>query len=118
MRRVPRGTKLFSFFVVFVCAVSLAQQPRRVDDAVLKDAGKTGEEWISYNVNWSEQRYSPLNQINSSNVSRLGLAWYYDIPAARGNPQNRQEGTPLMTNGVIYGIAPWSIVYAVDARTN
>src|SRR5579871_3928977 len=104
----------------FACAGSLflvAQQPRRVDEAALKDAGKNGEEWISYNVNWSEQRYSSLDQVNASNVSRLGLAWYTNIPAASGNPQNRQEGTPLVHDGVLYSIAPWSVVYAVDART-
>ncbi len=95
----------------------MAQQARPVDDAALKDAGRSGDEWISYNVNWSEQRYSPLNQINASNVSRLGLAWYVDIPAAPGRPQTHQEATPLVHDGVLYSITPWSIVYAVDART-
>lgn len=94
-----------------------AQQARPIDDAALKDAGRTGDEWISYNVNWSEQRYSPLNQISASNVARLGLAWYTDIPSAPGRPQTHQEGTPLVHDGVLYNIAPWSIVYAVDART-
>jgi PQQ-dependent dehydrogenase (methanol/ethanol family) len=95
----------------------MAQQGRPIDDAALKEAGRTGDEWISYNVNWSEQRYSPLNQINASNVGRLGLAWYLDIPSAPGRPQTRQEGTPLVHDGVLYSITPWSIVYAVDART-
>jgi quinohemoprotein ethanol dehydrogenase len=104
-------------FGIAAVSVAMAQQSRPVDDAALKDAGKTGEEWISYNVNWSEQRYSPLNQINASNVSRLGLAWYIDIPAAPGRPQTHQEGTPLVHNGILYSIAPWSVVYAVDART-
>ena len=97
--------------------IATGQQPRKVDDAALKDAAKTGEEWITYNLGWSEQRYSPLNQINAANVSRLGLAWSADIPAAPGNPQTRQEGTPLVFNGVLYSITPWSIVYAMDART-
>ena len=97
--------------------VAVAQQPRKVDDAALRDAARTGEEWITYNLGWSEQRYSQLNQITSQNVNRLGLSWYTDIPSARGNPQNRQEGTPLVYNGMIYSIAPWSVVYAVDART-
>jgi len=96
---------------------AVAQQPRKVDDAALRDASRTGEEWISYNLGWSEQRFSQLNQITSQNVNRLGLAWYTDIPSARGNPQTRQEGTPLVSNGMIYSIAPWSVVYAVDART-
>ncbi|MBV8845607.1 MAG: PQQ-binding-like beta-propeller repeat protein [Bryobacterales bacterium] len=97
--------------------VATGQQPRRVDDIGFREAGRTGDEWISYNVNWFEQRYSPLTQINTSNVSRLGLGWYTDIPAAPGNPQNRQEATPLVYNGVVYSITPWSVVYAVDART-
>ncbi|MBZ5634832.1 MAG: PQQ-binding-like beta-propeller repeat protein [Acidobacteriia bacterium] len=97
--------------------IMVAQQPRRVDDALLKTGSKTGEEWISYGVNWSEQRYSPLKQIDASNVSRLGLAWSYDIPLAPGNPQTHQEGTPIVFNGVLYSITPWSIVYAVDLKT-
>lgn len=94
-----------------------AQSPQPIDDTVLSHAGRVGNEWISYNVNWSEQRYSPLDQINASNVSRLGLAWFADVPAAPGRPQTHMEATPLVHDGVLYSIAPWSIVYAVDART-
>jgi PQQ-dependent dehydrogenase (methanol/ethanol family) len=115
-----RGLKMVVFAAALGSAaawVALAQQPRKVDDAALRDAAKTGEEWITYNLGWSEQRYSQLNQITAQNVNRLGLAWYTDIPAARGNPQNRQEGTPLVYNGMMYSITPWSVVYAVDART-
>ncbi|HXP84023.1 MAG TPA: PQQ-binding-like beta-propeller repeat protein [Bryobacteraceae bacterium] len=92
---------------------ALAQQPRRVDDNALKNAGKTGEDWISYGLTPGETRYSPLNAINTGNVSRLGLAWSYDLGKGGGN----QEGTPLEYNGTIYGITNWSIVWAVDART-
>lgn len=99
-------------------AAAVAQQARRVDDAALRNAGQTGDEWITYNVNWSEQRYSPLGQINASNIGRLGLAWSAEIPSAAGGAAGtRQEGTPLVHNGVLYSIAPWSVVYAVDART-
>lgn len=94
-----------------------AQKARQVDDALLKSGSKSGEEWVSYGTNWSEQRYSPLDQINASNINRLGLAWTYDIPVAPGNYQVHQEGTPLVFNGVLYSIAPWSIVYAVDLKT-
>src|SRR5262245_3174652 len=102
MARVPRGFRFLSIVVlsIFVVWVAAGQQARRIDEAALRDAGKTGDEWITYNMNWSEQRYSPLAQINASNVGKLGVAWSYDIPAAAGNPQNRQEGTPLVYNGV------------------
>jgi quinohemoprotein ethanol dehydrogenase len=102
---------------IAVCPMVEAQNSRPIDDSALKNAGRTGEDWISYNVNWSEQRYSPLDQINASNVSRLGLAWYVDIPAAPGRPQTHQEAAPLVHDGVLYSIAPWSVVYAVDARS-
>ena len=41
------------------------------------------------------------------------MAWSYDLGAGGGN----QEATPLVRNGVIYGITNWSVVFAVDART-
>ena len=102
--------------------VMLAQQPRRVDDALLKTGSRNGEEWVSHSVNWAEQRYSPLNQITAENISRLGVAWSYEIPFAPppnpgGNIETHQEATPLVFNGVLYSITPWSVVYAVDLRT-
>jgi len=105
--------------VVILTAWTLTgQQPKKVDDAALKDAARNPGEWITYNLGWSEQRYSTLAQINDTNISRLGLAWYYDIPSIPGgNDGGRQEGTPLIYNGVMYSITPWSIVYAVDAHT-
>src|ERR1700689_3757639 len=90
-----------------------AQQSRKVDDAALRNAGKTGEEWLTYGLNPGETRYSPLTQINTSNVSRLGLAWSYDVGPGGGT----QESTPLISNGVMYSVTNWSIVFAVDAHT-
>ncbi|MBV8843600.1 MAG: PQQ-dependent dehydrogenase, methanol/ethanol family [Bryobacterales bacterium] len=90
-----------------------AQQSGGDFDATLRNAGKTGEEWLNYGLTPGETRYSPLRQIDSSNINRLGLAWSYDVGAGGGN----QEATPLMWNGTLFSITNWSIVYAVDART-
>jgi quinohemoprotein ethanol dehydrogenase len=88
-------------------------QTRRVDDLALRNAGKTGDEWLTYGLTPGETRYSPLKQLDATNISRLGLAWTYEVGPGGGN----QEGTPLFWNGSIYGITNWSVVYAVDART-
>jgi PQQ-dependent dehydrogenase (methanol/ethanol family) len=93
--------------------IATGLQNRRIDENALRDAGKNGEEWLTYGRDMAETRYSPLKQIDTTNVSRLGLAWTYEIGPGGGN----QEGTLLMANGVVYGITNWSIVYALDART-
>src|ERR1700733_6361756 len=97
----------------WMTTTATAQQPRKVDDAAIKNAGKTGEDWLTYGLTPGETRYSPLRQIDAGNVSRLGLAWSYEVGAGGGG----QEATPLVWNGTVYGITNWSIVFAVDART-
>ena len=98
---------------VWMPSTVAAQQMRRVDDAALRNASKSGEEWLTYGRDPGETRYSPLNLINANNVSRLGLKWSYDLGVGGGN----QEATPLVRDGVLYGITNWSVVFAVDART-
>jgi len=102
---------------VIAIAASVAAQQRlasnRVDDEALRRAPQAGDEWLTYGLTQSETRYSPLTDINTSNVGRLGFAWSYDVGAGGGG----QEGTPLVWNGTIYGITNWSVVFAVDART-
>jgi quinohemoprotein ethanol dehydrogenase len=90
------------------------QQPRRVDEVMIRNAAKTGEEWLSYNLSPQEQRYSPLKLINTSNVARLKQVWSYDIDFGGGGTQ---EATPIVHDGTIYSITNWSKVFAVDART-
>ena len=100
------------------CASALiAQQTPVVDLTVLKNAGTLNDKlpgsWLTYGKSQGETRYSPLKQIDASNVKRLGLTWSY-VVGAGGGPQ---EGTPLVWNNTIYGITSWSGVYAVDGRT-
>lgn len=89
-----------------------AQQPAQIDDNALRKAG-TGDNWLTYGLDQGETRFSPLTDINTSNVKELGLSWAFDVGPGGGG----QEATPLVSNGVIYGITNWSIVFAVDART-
>lgn len=92
-------------------AAAITAQVLRVDDDTLR-AAPAGE-WLSYGLTQSESRFSPLKNIDTTNVARLGAAWAYDVGSGGGG----QEATPLVWNGTIYGITNWSIVFAVDART-
>ena len=96
--------------------------------AVLADGGARGVEgvdtqrivhadqepgnWMSVGRTYSEQRFSPLNQIDEHNVGRLALAWYYDLDTFRGI-----EGTPVVVDGVMYATSAWSVALALDATT-
>ena len=60
----------------------------------LADADSEPGEWMSHGRTYGEQRFSPLDQINTTNVNQLGLAWYADLDTRRG-----QEATPLMEIG-------------------
>jgi len=90
-------------------------QVKRVDDVVLRNAAKAASDgdWLSYGLTPGETRYSPLKQIDASNVKRLGLVWSYEVGDGGGD----QEATPLVWNNTIFGVTNWSIVFAVDART-
>ncbi len=94
-------------------------QGRRIDDAALRNAPTTGEDWLTYGLDLGEKRYSPLTQIDTTNVSRLSQVWSFDIPGGNFNPPGggNQEATLLASNGILYGITTWSVAYAVDART-
>ena len=59
-------------------------QGRRVDDSALRNAGTSGEEWLTYGLDLGEKRYSPLTQIDATNVTRLGPAWSFNIPGSYG----------------------------------
>src|SRR4051794_21446052 len=69
-------------------------------------------EWTQHGGNPNEQRYSQLNQVTADNVGQLGLAWFAEIPERGG-----YQSTPLVIDGMLYMTAPWSSLYAFDARS-
>ena len=121
---MTRWTGKHSFLLSMMCVVlvgwlTAAEPPRvapaadDVDDKALKNAGKTGAEWITHGLNYAEQRFSPLTLVDATNVGRLGLAWSYELGGGGG----QQSATPLVVDGVIYGMTNWSIAFALDARS-
>jgi quinohemoprotein ethanol dehydrogenase len=69
-------------------------------------------DWPLTGRDYAEQRFSPLTQIDKSNVGTLGLAWQEDLDSTRGI-----EATPIMVNGTLYVTSTWSRVLAFDAVT-
>lgn len=90
--------------VVCVFAVTRAAMP----------ATPKGErDWPVYGGGSDLKLYSPLNQINRSNVAKLKVAWSYDAEDGPGYPETQ----PLMIRGVLYGLTPKHKAVALNAAT-
>ncbi len=92
------------------------------------------DSWPTYHGEYFGRHYSPLDQINQSNVKHLSLAWVARMNAntlgaivggegKEPSPGAGQGGNgvsiksiPLMVNGVLYFSSP-DHAWAVDART-
>jgi quinohemoprotein ethanol dehydrogenase len=85
--------------------------PRVVDDAALADEAN-GDNWLAFGRTYSEQRHSPLTQINDTTVSRLSPDWVMELPTDRG-----LVSTPLVVDGVLYFIGSLNVVRAVNATS-
>lgn len=98
--------------VAFTAAHAFSQQAAAVDAQRLLNADSERGNWMSYGRTYDEKRFSPLDQINDSNVGQLGLQWFIDLPT-----NQNVETTPLVIDGVMYLTLPWSEVMALDAKT-
>jgi quinohemoprotein ethanol dehydrogenase len=87
-------------------------KPADVDAARLADADRESGNWMTYGRTYTEQRFSPLKQIDQSNIGQLGFAWHFDLDTRRG-----QEATPIVVDGVMYFTSAWSKAFALDAAS-
>ncbi|HUR36084.1 MAG TPA: PQQ-binding-like beta-propeller repeat protein [Vicinamibacterales bacterium] len=75
-------------------------------------------EWPQYNADIRGTRYSPLDQINTTNFGKLEVAWRFKTDSFGPRPEFKLEGTPIMVKGVLYSTAGVRrAVVALDAKT-
>ena len=109
--------QIASLFALALCAIPLvAQEHAPISVAPMVTAADlnvqpVGENWTSYNGDYTGQRFSRLQQINATNVSNLRAAWIFHP----GNTQNL-EVTPVVVGGLMYVTAS-NDVFALDAQT-
>lgn len=108
----PAG--IFALAGIFCGATVTLAAPKAaaVDDAKIIANAKVGKEWPSHGLDYAGTRFSRLKKIDTRNVTKLGLAWSYELNSTRG-----VEATPIVVDGVMYVTAPWSAVHAIDVRT-
>jgi quinoprotein glucose dehydrogenase len=70
-------------------------------------------DWPTYLGDNGRQHYSSLDQVTRDNVSRLELAWSYNS----GDPSGSMYTSPLVIDGVFYGLSPSLVPFALNAAT-
>jgi quinoprotein glucose dehydrogenase len=78
-------------------------------------------DWPFYGGDAGGARYSPLTQINRSNVTELKVAWEYHTGDMSDGSDNRRksefETTPIVADGTMYFTTPFNRVVALDPDT-
>ena len=101
---------------LWLCAVALTEalvaQGLPVPYERLVNADKEPGNWLMYSGGYRSWRYSPLDQINTSNVKNLHAKWIF-----QGRSPEKFETTPLVVNGIMYLTRPENDVFALDAAT-
>jgi quinoprotein glucose dehydrogenase len=91
----------FSFVLILAVLLRGASQSNQT---------KPDQDWGAYGGDSEKTHFSPLTQINRSNVKQLEVAWSYDTQETGG-----LQTSPIEIAGTLYGISPSQKVFALDA---
>ncbi|HYN53546.1 MAG TPA: PQQ-binding-like beta-propeller repeat protein [Methylotenera sp.] len=100
-----KNVVLISCIAIAACTGLANKQSSNQSAALIKD-------WPSFGRDFTNQRLSPLTQINQQNVKDIKLAWQFKSGVVASF-----QSTPIVTNGVMYVSLPYNHVAALDAKT-
>lgn len=108
------GATVLLFLLAIAAVIQITGQSSPVAEGVTNGhllAQPVGEDWTSYNGDYTGRRYSRLKQITAENVQRLRAAWVF-------HPGNTKmlEVTPVVVRGTMY-VTSANDTFALDART-
>jgi len=98
-----------SAFAGALVASAVLAAPALANESI-KDCVSDPNNWCMQQGDWSAQRYSKLDQINTKNVGNMQVAWTFSTGVLRGH-----EGSPLVIGSTMYVHTPFpNIVYALN----
>jgi PQQ-dependent dehydrogenase (methanol/ethanol family) len=105
MGRSPALLSLLRFSLLTLPTFFLATNPVQI-----RAQGPAATDWPIPAKNYSNTRYSELDQITTENVKNLKPAWTFDTGVHRG-----QEAAPIVANNTMFVVTPWpNVLYAFD----
>lgn len=104
-----------SFINIFTIHAVAAVTPKKYGDITtqrLSSSDREPGQWFTSGRDWRQNYYSPLANINKSNIKQLGHAWSYDLKI-----DVTLASTPVVVDGVMFTSGNRGKVYALDAKT-
>src|SRR5947209_18227205 len=99
--------------LVFTVMPVLAADPE-IDRLLRSPVGK---DWVTNGGNLTNQRYSTLKQIDTTNVKQLKGAWMTRLKGSAAGGKYSFEASPLVKDGIMYVITGNDDVFALNAKT-
>ena len=106
------GIAMMSLAATNVLAETLYGNMSTVTQDMLSRAAGDANNFLHTNGNYSQTRYYPASQINTSNVKNLRPAWIFQTEIVES-----QETTPIVVDGTMYITTSFNHVYALNAAT-
>src|SRR6202044_2271402 len=75
--------------------------------------GAATSDWPPHGGSQFAWRYSALDQVNTTNVKNLAVAWAFQT----GDYGDSLQSTPIVMDGVMYISSSYAQVFALDAAT-
>src|SRR6266851_5061159 len=111
----PLVLALVAGALLFPANLAAQSAPRTINTQDLAQTKNGGNDWITHGGALNNQRYSTLNQINTSNVAQLKGVWMTRLGSGRGS-KYRFEADPLVVDGVMYIPTGNDDIFAMDAK--
>src|SRR3984893_17733093 len=114
MRRLAwRTVSTLTVFGLLIIAPARAADPEM--DRLL--AGPVGKDWVTNGGNLTNNRYSTVKQIDTTNVRQLKGAWMTRLKGSGLGGKYSFEASPLVKDVIMYVVTGNDDVFALDAKT-
>jgi alcohol dehydrogenase (cytochrome c) len=98
---------------VIAATIGCATPSFAIDPSRIANADKNPNDWLTYHGSYKSWHYSALDQINTSNIDRVKVAWMH----SPGRTTRGLQSFPLVADGVLYYSGSYSRLFALDAAT-
>ncbi len=104
--------KYLQFFVIIFTLLEISSCSEKENSKLI-----SGKNWPTYLGDQHNSHYSPLSQINKTNISQLKVAWEYRTGDLSLKENTQIQCNPIIIDGILYGSSPMLKVFALDAAT-